>query len=122
MLTSLEADAFARRWIEAWNDRNVERILAHYADDVVFSSPFIQKIGASPSGTIVGIHALSAYFTAALAMYPTLTFRLQAVFRGIDSVTLVYESVNGLLAAETLILNPQRQVTRVLAQYLEERP
>jgi hypothetical protein len=45
----------------------------------------------SPSGAIVGTPAVLAYFTAALARYPTLTFRLHAVFRGIDSVTLLYE-------------------------------
>ena len=118
MLTSAEAHAFARRWIEAWNDRNVERILAHYADDVVFSSPFVQQMGASPSGTIAGVAALRAYFTTALARYPTLTFRLHAVFGGIDGVTLLYESVNGRLAAETLIMNPRRQISRVVAQYL----
>ena len=117
MVTSAETHAFARHWIEAWNDHDLERILAHYADDVVFSSPFIQTIGASPSGAIVGTQALRAYFKAALARYPALTFRLHAVFRGIDSVTLLYESVNGLLAAETMVLNQQHQVSRVLAQY-----
>jgi|KBSSwiStaDraftv2_1062776.scaffolds.fasta_scaffold830010_2 hypothetical protein len=120
MLTPAEADALARRWIEAWNDHDLERILAHYADGVVFSSPFVQQIGASPSGTIVGTKALRAYFTAALDAYPTLSFRLHAVFRGIDSVTLLYESVNGLLAAETLIVNEQHHVSRVLAQYVLE--
>jgi len=117
MLTAGEAHELAHRWIEAWNDHDLERILAHYADDVVFSSPFIQKIGTSPSGTVSGRDALLAYFKAALAKYPMLTFRLHAVFRGIDSVTLLYESVNGLLAAETMILNPRHQVSRVLAQY-----
>ena len=117
MLTASEAHELARHWIEAWNDHDLERILSHYADDVVFSSPFIQKIGTSPSGAIVGTKALLAYFTAALVKYPTLTFHLHTVFRGIDSVTLLYESVNGLLAAETMILNQQRQVCRVLAQY-----
>ncbi len=117
MLTAAEADELAHQWIEAWNDHDLERILRHYADDVVFSSPFIQKIGTSPSGAIFGTKALREYFTAALARYPTLTFRLHAVFRGIDSVTLVYESVNGLLAAETMLLNQQHQVSRVLAQY-----
>lgn len=53
----------------------------------------------------------------ALDKYPSLTFRLHAVFRGIDSVTLVYESVNGLLAAKTMMLNQHNQVSRVLAQY-----
>lgn len=117
MLTAAEADELAQHWIEAWNHHDLERIIAHYADDVVFSSPFIQKIGASPSGTIRGRDALCAYFTAALEKYPALTFRLRAVFRGIDSVTLLYESVNGLLAAETMMLNQRNQLSRVLAHY-----
>jgi hypothetical protein len=117
MLTAAEADEFAQRWIEAWNDHDLDRIAAHYTDDVVFSSPLMPKIGASPSGTLRGKNALLAYFTAALDKYPALTFRLRAVFRGIDSVTLLYDSVNGLLAAETMMLDGQNQVRRVLAQY-----
>jgi SnoaL-like domain len=117
MFTAADSDELARRWIEAWNDHDLDRIIAHYTDDVVFSSPFIQKIGASPSGTVRGREALRAYFKTALDTYPALTFRLRAVFRGIDTVTLLYESVNGLLAAETMMLNPQNQVSRVLAQY-----
>ncbi|MEP6918179.1 MAG: nuclear transport factor 2 family protein [Acidobacteriota bacterium] len=117
MLTSSEADELAHRWIDAWNDHDLERIIAHYADEIVFSSPFIQRIGSSDSGAISGRDALSTYFRAALDKFPELTFRLQRVFRGIDSITLMYESVNGLLAAETMILTPGGQVTRVLAQY-----
>lgn len=122
MLTSTEAHALAHRWIAAWNDHDLDRILAHYAREIVFSSPFVRQIGASASGTIVGISALHAYFAAALVRYPTLTFRLRGVFGGIDSLTLVYESVNGLLAAETLILNSQHRVICVLAQYALEAP
>src|SRR6187399_1447629 len=117
MITTDEARELARDWIEAWNCRDLERILAHYADDVVFSSPFIEKIGTNPSGAVLGREALLAYFKAALAKYPTLTFRLHVVLRGINSVTLIYESVSGLLAAETMILNHRHQVSCVLAQY-----
>ena len=117
MLTRTEADELAGHWIKAWNDHDLERIIGHYADDVVFSSPFVQKVGMSSSGALAGKEALLAYFTAALVRYPTLTFHLREVFRGIDSVTLVYDSVNGLLAAETMILNERREVSRVLAQY-----
>jgi len=117
MLTRTEADELAGHWIKAWNDHDLERILAHYADDVVFSSPFIQTVGISGAGVVSGKEALRGYFTAALTRYPSLMFRLQAVFCGIDSVTLLYESVNGLLAAETMILNERHEVSRVLAQY-----
>jgi len=117
MLTAEEADALAQDWIAAWNDHDLKRIIAHYADDVVFSSPFIQKLGTSSSGAIVGKEALVAYFRTALEKYPALTFRLRSVFRGIDSITLLYESVNGLVAAETMMLNQHHQASRVVAQY-----
>jgi hypothetical protein len=117
MLTAAEGHELAQDWIEAWNDHDLDRIITHYADDVVFLSPFVQKIGVSDSGAVLGRDALRAYFRAALDRYPLLTFRLVDVFRGIDSVTVLYESVNGLLAAETMMLNERNQVSRVLAQY-----
>jgi len=117
MLTASEAHELAHDWIDAWNDHDLERILSHYSDDIVFSSPLVRTIGASDSSAITGRAALRAYFKAALDRFPTLTFHLRTVFRGVDSVTLLYDSVNGLLAAETMILNAQGQVSRVLAQY-----
>ena len=117
MLTASEAHGLARDWIDAWNDHDLERILSHYSDDIVFLSPLVRTIGRSDSGAISGREALRAYFKAALEKYPTLTFHLRTAFRGVDSVTLLYDSVNGLLAAETMILNAQGQVSRVLAQY-----
>lgn len=34
--TTLTPDAFARAWTEAWNSRDVDRILTHYTDDAFF--------------------------------------------------------------------------------------
>ena len=33
------ARTLATEWVAAWNSHDLERILAHYAHDVVFSSP-----------------------------------------------------------------------------------
>jgi len=38
------ATDMALRWAEAWNRRDVEAILAHYADDVVFVSPRAKEL------------------------------------------------------------------------------
>ena len=35
MLTAAEANELAQHWIEAWNDHDLERIIAHSSDDVV---------------------------------------------------------------------------------------
>ncbi len=34
-----EIDAFVAGWIDAWNRRDIEAVLAHFADDVRFTSP-----------------------------------------------------------------------------------
>ena len=33
------AEAFAEEWVAAWNARDLDRILAHYAPDIVFRAP-----------------------------------------------------------------------------------
>jgi ketosteroid isomerase-like protein len=37
-----EGDAFAEDWIAAWNAHDLDRVLSHYADDIVFLSPIAQ--------------------------------------------------------------------------------
>jgi ketosteroid isomerase-like protein len=43
MISPDDAQTFAREWVKAWNDHDLEAILAHYADDVVFHSPRFEK-------------------------------------------------------------------------------
>jgi ketosteroid isomerase-like protein len=37
-MTSGEAQAFADEWIAAWNSHDLDRVLSHYAPEVVFLS------------------------------------------------------------------------------------
>ena len=117
MLATENANVFARQWIAAWNAHNLDLIISHYSDEVVFSSPFVKRIGASASGSVYGRAALIEYFRAGLERFPGLSFQLRAVLIGIDTVTILYDSVNGLLAAETMALSDTGQITRVWAQY-----
>jgi ketosteroid isomerase-like protein len=66
--------AFAQNWIDAWNRRDLEAVLAHYADDARFTSPRAQAtVGTA---TVVGKAALRDYWRAALAGIETLSFAL----------------------------------------------
>jgi ketosteroid isomerase-like protein len=38
-MTSNDAQAFAVQWAEAWNSRDIERVLAHFHNEVEFTSP-----------------------------------------------------------------------------------
>lgn len=117
MLTVGKANQLVEEWIEAWNNHDLDRIVAHYTDDIVFSSPFVASVGGVATGTLCGRAELRAYFKAALNKFPSLRFELRAVFHGTDAMTIVYKSVNDLLAAETMVLSDDFLVKRVWAQY-----
>lgn len=117
MITSAESERFARKWLEAWNSHDLEAILAHYAEDVELSSPFVVQVLGDPSGTIRGKDQLRMYISLGLAMFPDLHFHLIQVFTGVSSLVLHYRSVDDILAAETMVFNVQGQVARVLAHY-----
>lgn len=74
--------------------------MARCSDDVIFSSPFVAGVGGVASGPLCGREALGVYFKAALSKFPSLRFELRTVFHGTDALTIVYKSVNDLLAAE----------------------
>lgn len=108
-------DAFAAEWIAAWNDHDLDAILSHYADEVVFRSPFAVRL--TGDGTVRGKDALRAYFAIALTKFPDLRFRLRHALPGVNSLVLVYESVEGLLAAEAFEFDSGGKVTRVNCHY-----
>jgi len=112
-----ELRALADRWYEAWNAHDLDRILSHYAEDIVFSSPFIAALGVDPSGTVIGKPALRAYWGLALKRFPELRFEPTAALFGSSSVTLVYRAVEGLQAAEVVELGRDGLIVRASAHY-----
>ncbi len=65
-LSTPEPAAFVAQWIDAWNARDIEAVLTHYADDVVFTSPTALRFVPETGGTVHGKHALRSYWTVAL--------------------------------------------------------
>ncbi len=117
MLTEPQADTLAHEWVAAWNQHDLDAILAHYAEAVEFTSPFITRLLGDPAGTIRGKAALRDYFEKALSAYPDLHFELERVLVGVDSLVVYYHSVGGRQAAEVMLLDAEGTVARVLAHY-----
>jgi hypothetical protein len=116
-LTESGADAFARSWLAAWNAHDVAAITAHYHDDVVYRSPFVARLAAG-APALYGIDAVRQYVAVGLERYPTLAFPPPAITAvGADSVSLVYRSVDDLMAVETLRLGADGRVTEALCHY-----
>jgi ketosteroid isomerase-like protein len=116
MITREFAERFAHEWIDAWNSHDLPRILAHYADDFVMSSPRIAVVAGEPSGTLVGKAAIGDYWAKALALAPDLRFALVSTLVGADSVTLYYQGVRGK-AAEVFFFGEDGRVVRAAAHY-----
>jgi ketosteroid isomerase-like protein len=56
------AEAFAANWIDAWNRHDIDAILSHYSEDVIFLSPVAaQRVG---HGRVIGREALRSYWSA----------------------------------------------------------
>ena len=118
MITQKQAERLAREWIDAFNRHDLDTILAHYADDVEFTSPAVIEVMGEASGTLRGKATLREYFGKAIARYPDLGFELLHVFVGVDSVALVYRSLHrDRLGVELMQLSPQALVTKSLVLY-----
>lgn len=76
-MTRESGEAFAARWADAWNRRDIEAVLEHFTDDVVFTSPTALTITGKP--TIRGKAGLRAYWAAALARISSLRFTVDRV-------------------------------------------
>jgi hypothetical protein len=117
MLTQEKAQQIATEWLESWNSHDLDRIMQHYADKIEFISPFAVKLLGDPTGTVRGKKALKDYFSKGLAAYPDLRFHLHKILSSVRSVTIYYETVNNLMAAEVMEIDEQGRIERVQAHY-----
>lgn len=110
-----DATAFAQDWAAAWNSHDLDRILAHYAPDIVFRSR--KAIPLTGAGEVRGLPALRAYWAAALDRQPDLRFELVSVFAGHEMVVIVYRNHAGVTAVETLRFGPDGLVVEAAASH-----
>ena len=76
-MTAEEARAFAEQWAADWNELAVERVLAHFHDQVVFTSPTaLAVVGVA---TVCGKQALRQYWITALEQVRSLRFTVDRV-------------------------------------------
>ena len=97
-----EPAAFADSWVAAWNDHDLEAVLSHFADDVVFSSPLAARILPESGGVLRGKGELRRYWAEGLRRIPDLRFTIEWVFAGIDVLVLSYRNQAGNLVDEVL--------------------
>ena len=109
----MDYDAFAIEWEAAWNSHDLDRILAHYAGDVVFRSQKAMRLVGH--GELRGKDALRAYWARALEAQPALSFVVVDVLHGHGMMVITYRNQRDVLAAETLRFGPDGLVAEASA-------
>jgi hypothetical protein len=123
MIERAWAEAFAREWIDDWNARDLERILAHYADDFEMTSPLIVERMGVASGRLKGKEAIRPYWSQGLRATPALRFNLLDVLVGVNALAIVYESVTlARVVIERIEFDEQRRAVRAEALHGPPRP
>jgi hypothetical protein len=72
--------AAVRDWIDAWNAHDVERVLGHYAENVVLVAEGVRTRLGRADATARGKDELRDHFRLGLARDPELHFELEALF------------------------------------------
>jgi ketosteroid isomerase-like protein len=115
-----ELAALGRTWVDAWNTRDLERVLTLYDEDAVMTSDRIPAMGFDASGTVRGKDALRAYWGKALGLLPNLHFSLIELFVSPDSVVVFYENERGKRICEYLRVNAAGKIVQGSANHLAE--
>ncbi|OKO71415.1 nuclear transport factor 2 family protein [Bradyrhizobium sp. AS23.2] len=113
-----ELAALGRTWVEAWNSRDLERVLTLYDEAAEMTSDRIPAMGFDPSGTVRGKDALRAYWGKALGLLPDLHFTLIDVFVSPDSLVVFYENERGKRICEYLRVNAAGLIVQGSANHL----
>lgn len=98
------AAGFVESWAAAWNEHDLDRILAHFADDAVFSSPIAAALLPDSRGVLVGKDEIRAYWQVGLERIPDLEFTVREIFTGVDVIVIRYENHAGGQVSEVLRL------------------
>ena len=84
----IDATAFAQRWISDWNHKDVDAVLAHFSENVVFTSARAKAIVGSPR--VEGNSSLREYWSKAIDRIQSIHFTLDYVISDGNRMSIVY--------------------------------
>ena len=115
----MDARDMVNAWIESWNCHDLDGIMAHYSEDVVFEANTVATRWNRPDGTLRGAAELREHFRRGLDLAPSLHFDLEAVFTAPSGYAALYHRDNGNRVLDVVELNKENKAARVKAFYME---
>ncbi|MFZ1062440.1 MAG: nuclear transport factor 2 family protein [Acidimicrobiales bacterium] len=102
MTRSVPSSEFVRGWLRDWNNHDLDAIMEHFTEDVVFASPLAAQLFPSTSGVVRGKPALREYWAEGLRIKSNLHFDLEGIYEGVDILVINYVNEVGGRVCEVL--------------------
>ena|ERR1700744_699805 len=116
-MSNINYKHLATDWIDAWNKRDIDRIMSHYADDVEFHSPTVNKRWNITEGKLTGKEKLRQHFLKGFEEAPDLHFEFIELVPEKDSVIITYKRETGQTVSDYTRLNEKGKAILVNAYY-----
>jgi ketosteroid isomerase-like protein len=112
---------FVEGWVKAWNAHDLDALLAHFGEEVVFTSPVAAQLLDGSDGVIRGKAALRAYWAEGPRRIPDLRFEVVGAYVGVRTLVIHYRNQKGGLVNEVLTFDGSLVVAGH-GTYLEASP
>jgi hypothetical protein len=116
-MTYQGAEALAKDWIEAWNSHDLDRILSHYSQDVIFEAQTARARWNRPDGRLYGTAELRKHFARGLELAPRLKFQFEQVFLAPCGYAVLYRRDNGNRVLDCVTPDSDGRARQVIAYY-----
>ncbi|MCC3314872.1 YybH family protein [Nocardia africana] len=117
----MEARAHADTWLAAWNARDLDAIMACYADNVDFVAATVTRRWGKPDGRLRGKSELRKHFELGLQLAPGLTFTEEALLTSPGGYALLYRRENGNRVLDVVELDQDGHAAHVRAFYQDQQ-
>jgi len=105
----------ADRWLDAWNQRDLDEIVSCYSERVEFVLPAL--VGDDEQRKIEGREALREHFRHGLELAPNLTVSEESLLTGPSGFAILYRREDGHRAIEAVELDSDGLASRVRVFY-----
>lgn len=114
------AEDFAPQWVKGWNDHDIEAIMSHFSEDVVWTSPVADALVPGSAGHIKRRTALRGYYETGLRSAPDLHFEILGLYVGVKTLVINYGNNLRALVNEVLIFGGDWLVREGHGTYMSE--
>jgi len=88
---NLDAVAFSKRWVDAWNAHDVEAVVEHFHEEVVFTSPVAASVLPETAGLVRASRSCDVTGRC-VAAYSEPAFAVEDVYVGVDTIVIAYRN------------------------------